>query len=128
MTSIASSIYAGYVENGRRYQTLRDGEYFMPSDERQFEAAETIHLTQLIVDSNAPNSLFRSPISEKSQNILDIGTGSGIWARDVADKFPSAVVMGVDLYPPPDAWVAQNCKMEVNDVLKVCREFSLPDS
>lgn len=34
-TSIASSMYAGYLENGRRYQTKREGEYWGPSDERQ---------------------------------------------------------------------------------------------
>ena len=34
-TSLASSIYKGYVENGRRYQTTREGEYWGPSDEKQ---------------------------------------------------------------------------------------------
>ena len=29
--------------------------------------------------------------------ILDIGTGTGIWAIDMADKYPSAEVLGVDL-------------------------------
>ena len=34
-TSIASSIWEGFVENGRRYQTKREGEYWGPSDEKQ---------------------------------------------------------------------------------------------
>lgn len=34
-TSIASSIYKGYAENGRRYQTIQEGEYWVPSDEKQ---------------------------------------------------------------------------------------------
>lgn len=34
-TSITSSIYQGYIENGRRYQTTREGEYLVPSDEKQ---------------------------------------------------------------------------------------------
>ena len=35
-TSISSSIYAGYIENGRRYQSTREGgEYWGPSDEKQ---------------------------------------------------------------------------------------------
>ena len=25
---------------------------------------------------------------------------------------------GVDLYPPPDTWVPENCKFEVDDLLK----------
>ena len=34
-TSISSSIYAGFLENGRRYQSTRDGGYWAPSDEKQ---------------------------------------------------------------------------------------------
>lgn len=34
-TSIASSVYAGFIENGRRYQNVREGEYWGPSDEKQ---------------------------------------------------------------------------------------------
>lgn len=111
-TSIASSIYAGYVENGRRYQTVREGEYWGPSDEKQFEAMETAHTLFRILDYKQPNQLFHSPLPDTAQHILDIGTGSGIWAREVADKFPHTVVTGVDLYPPPETWVPPNCKLE----------------
>ena len=34
-TSITSSMFEGYLENGRRYQTKREGEYWGPSDEKQ---------------------------------------------------------------------------------------------
>lgn len=34
-TSTTSSIVRGVVENGRRYQTLREGEYWGPSDDKQ---------------------------------------------------------------------------------------------
>lgn len=30
-----------------------------------------------------------------------------------------AFVVGVDLSPPTDVWVPPNCKLEVDDVLKV---------
>lgn len=117
-TSISSSIYAGYVENGRRYQTTREGEYWGPSDEKQFESMEAAHIVYYILESKRKNPLFRSPISDTAQNILDVGTGNGTWAREVADRYPSAVVHGVDLYPPPNTWVPPNCKLEVDDVLK----------
>ena len=34
-TSVSSSMFEGYLENGRRYQTKREGEYWGPSDEKQ---------------------------------------------------------------------------------------------
>lgn len=33
------------------------------------------------------------------KNVLDIGTGTGIWAIDFADEHPEAQVTGVDLSP-----------------------------
>lgn len=40
--------------------------------------------------------LHLAPI-ENPQRILDIGTGTGIWAIDAADKYPMAKVIGTDL-------------------------------
>lgn len=41
-TSITSSIYARYIGNGRKYQTVRGGEYWGPSDEKQMETMEAV--------------------------------------------------------------------------------------
>ena len=71
-----------------------------------------------ILDSQQKNPFFRAPISSKAQNILDIGTGQGNWAVDVAQEFPSLTVRGVDLYPPPQKWVPPNCIFEVDDITK----------
>ena len=78
-TSIASSIYAGHVENGRRYQTKREGEYWGPSDEKQWESMHAAHVLCMILDYQQKNNLFRSPVPETAQNILDVGTGGGVW-------------------------------------------------
>ncbi|KAJ5585144.1 uncharacterized protein N7459_004944 [Penicillium hispanicum] len=136
--SIGSSIYRGFMQNGRRYQSLRDKEYCVPSDEQQFETYEAGHLVDLILDSDRDNPLFRSPIGlnrSDSIHVLDIGTGAGTWAIDVADMFPNStdpgltrsehvvnqwigIVHGIDLYPPPVSWVPPNCRIEVDDVLQ----------
>ncbi|KAJ5102429.1 hypothetical protein NUU61_004651 [Penicillium alfredii] len=117
-TSIGSSIYRGLMDNGRRYQSLRNKEYILPSDEQMFETYEAGHLVDLIMDSHRDNPLFRSPVGDDPQHILDIGTGKGTWAIDVADMFPGATVRGVDLFPPPVTWMPPNCVIEVDDVLQ----------
>lgn len=66
----------------------------------------------LILNSQLKNPLFRSPLSDKAQNIIDLGTGNGDWALDCADKFPQYTVHGVDLFPPPHTWTAPNCVFE----------------
>jgi methylase of polypeptide subunit release factors len=49
------------------------------------------------------------------QNVLDLGTGTGIWAIDFADQFPSAMVIGTDLSPTQPTWVPPNLKFEIED-------------
>lgn len=44
---------------------------------------------------------YAAPIDEPS-SILDVGTGTGRWARELAVTFPDARVIGVDINPPPD--------------------------
>lgn len=89
-TSVTSSIYKGVFENGRRYQSTKEGEYFLPADEQQAEAMANTHLAFLLHDQFEENQLFRSPLGKGATDILDIGTGSGEWAVDVADKFPGS--------------------------------------
>ncbi|CAL5870647.1 uncharacterized protein PFLUO_LOCUS4887 [Penicillium psychrofluorescens] len=117
-TSIASTIARGRLENGRRYQATKEDDYWGPSDEQQFEAFEIGHMVFLVLDYNQPNPLFRAPIGDSPKHILDIGTGQGSWAIDVADAYPSATVRGVDIFPPPVSWMPPNCVFEVDDVLR----------
>ena len=41
----------------------------------------------------------RVPVAHPSVKILDVGCGSGIWAREVAEVLPHGQVLGVDLSP-----------------------------
>jgi 2-polyprenyl-3-methyl-5-hydroxy-6-metoxy-1,4-benzoquinol methylase len=53
------------------------------------------------------NKLHECPLDEPHR-ILDIGTGTGIWAIDMADQYPMAEVIGTDLSPIQPDWVPAN--------------------
>jgi trans-aconitate methyltransferase len=59
--------------------------------------------------------LYTAPISDEPQRILDIGTGTGIWVIDMADRFPSAFIIGTDLSPIQPAWVPPNVQFYIDD-------------
>jgi hypothetical protein len=112
-TSVTSSIYNYRYENGRRYHAYRDGRYLLPNDEAEQDRLDFHHhLFRLIIGGK----LFRAPISSNPQRVLDFATGTGIWAIDFADEFPSAVVIGTDLSPIQPTTVPPNCMFYVDDV------------
>ena len=61
------------------------------------------------------NRLFEAPISKHSPRILDVGTGTGVWAIDVADTYPSAEIFGTDISPIQPSWVPPNCSFHIED-------------
>lgn len=112
-TSISSYIRNGIDENGRKYPSYGKNMYGLPIDEREQERNDLQHAKfNLIIGGR----LHRAPIGESQEKILDLGTGSGIWAISMADRCESAVVTGVDIAPVQPTWVPPNCHFEVLDI------------
>ncbi|GKU08721.1 unnamed protein product, partial [Fusarium langsethiae] len=87
--------------NGRRYHAFRAGTYLLPNDDKEQDRMDLVHhLYSLLLGGK----LFLAPIPHEPHRVLDLGTGTGIWAMDFADEYPSAEVIGTDLSPIQPKW------------------------
>jgi hypothetical protein len=77
-TSISSSVRDYAFENGRRYHKFREGRYQFPNDESEQEREDMKHA---MVVNLCGGKLHYAPV-DNPQRIIDIGTGTGIWAID----------------------------------------------
>ncbi|KAL2216651.1 S-adenosyl-L-methionine-dependent methyltransferase [Thermoascus aurantiacus ATCC 26904] len=107
--SLTSSVLEYRKENGRTYHGYRDGSYLMPNDETELDRLDMMHEMYLTV---MDRKLFFAPIGPSPQRVYDIATGTGIWAIQFGEEFPSAEVIGSDLSPcqpnictKPGGWV-----------------------
>ncbi|KAK0711774.1 S-adenosyl-L-methionine-dependent methyltransferase [Lasiosphaeris hirsuta] len=99
-TSLNSSLFHYQYENGRTYHAHRAGQYLLPNDELEQERLDiTHHLFSLTLNGALCVSKLDAP-----KRILDLGTGTGIWAIDVGDLYPAAEVIGTDLSPIQSRW------------------------
>ena len=101
--SLTSSIEDYPMENGRRYHAFKDGTYIMPNDESELDRLDLTH-NMLKISMNM--RLFDAMFTKAPKHILDIGTGTGMWAIEMADEFPEAEIVGTDLSPTQPSWLA----------------------
>lgn len=99
--SLTSSIENYPMENGRRYHAFKDGTYVMPNDESELDRLDLTH-NMLKISMNM--RLFDATLSKAPKNILDVGTGTGMWAIEMADEYPEADIVGTDLSPTQPSW------------------------
>lgn len=101
-------------EHGRRYQGFLQGRYGLPNDDVEQVREGLKH--KLYLDYLLDGNLFLAPIGDHPQKIVDLGTGVGFWAQDMAENFPSARVIGTDLSPIQPHWTPPNVEFRVEDL------------
>ncbi|KAG8937819.1 hypothetical protein FRC03_007826, partial [Tulasnella sp. 419] len=117
---------------GRAFNAHKDS-YLLPADVLEHARLDLQHD---ILKYELGNSLYDAPDlvknalrSEQSERprVLDIGTGSGRWALEMAAEFPHADILGIDLAPPSlteASAIPSNCRFEVRDANLPFNEFA----
>ena len=57
------------------------------------------HVIKLLLNGE----LHLAPLQDP-RRVLDVGTGTGLWAIEMGDRFPNAQVTGTDLSPSQPEW------------------------
>ncbi|KAG6159780.1 hypothetical protein E4U37_002488 [Claviceps purpurea] len=111
--SLAPIILPGHTyERGRRYPVFGDIQYPIPIDEMEQDREDMQHAMMMML---MRDKLFLSPIGNHPQSIFDIGTGTGTWAIQVGERYPSATVRGIDIALIQPGMVPSNVSFLVND-------------
>lgn len=94
-------------ENGRIYC----GNYYLPVDDEELDRQRITHQVQLTLLNGSPTTVdLTSPTK-----ILDIGTGTGEWAMEMGDLYPSAEVIGTDIAKIQPSAAPLNVFFEIDD-------------
>ena len=95
-------------------QYLEGSDYQLPKDEEEDFRLNFQHYALY----HAIGNHYVAPISPPLHTVLDVGTGTGIWASEIARLFPAAVVVGLDLASSSFKLPAQdNCLLRMGNVL-----------
>ncbi|RPA86304.1 S-adenosyl-L-methionine-dependent methyltransferase [Ascobolus immersus RN42] len=105
-------------ENGRRYSSSKYS--LIPTDETEEERLDLVHhLWGLLLRGELHRARLEGTgergAEEQPFRVLDLGTGTGLWAMDFGDTYPHTQVTGMDLLEMEHDWVPPNVKFEVAD-------------
>ncbi|KAF2646826.1 S-adenosyl-L-methionine-dependent methyltransferase [Massarina eburnea CBS 473.64] len=110
-TSARSDVYTAVEEFGRTYHGYKAGKYILPNDQQERDRLDLQHMIWLLLIDGGLNL---APIDEPKR-VLDIATGTGIWAMDFAEQHPNSTVIGTDLSPIQPDYVPANLSFEIAD-------------
>ncbi|KAL5532760.1 hypothetical protein ACEPAF_4534 [Sanghuangporus sanghuang] len=136
-SSMLTSVDGSPAPSVYSYRSMRDGQamlreiagrklnstnelYLLPADEGEHGRLDKQHLVNLLALGGlyAAVEEVRSalaPTPDRQRAILDLGCGGGNWAMGMAQEFPHAQVVGVDLAPSTTRPPPFNCRLEFDD-------------
>ncbi|KAG8928129.1 hypothetical protein FRC00_001855 [Tulasnella sp. 408] len=116
------------ILNGRKFQMITDA-YMLPTDSGEHLRLDLQHeVVRLMLGGElyqTPELVKArlSPQENAKRRVLDVGTGSGKWAIEMAEEFPHADILGIDLVEPDilsdsTGRVPPNCSFQIADANK----------
>ncbi|KAF5664113.1 phosphoethanolamine n-methyltransferase 3 [Fusarium heterosporum] len=111
--SVVSSILEYRNSKGRaRHFPFNDSGYPFPTDDQALENFDLMHhFSTLLTD----DKLFLAPVEDNVQTVLDVGTGTGLWAIDFAEEHPNTTVIGTDLSAVQSDYLPPNLTFQADD-------------
>ncbi|KAK7918404.1 hypothetical protein PG985_010278 [Apiospora marii] len=109
-----SVLEAGSVaeELGRTFQGYKEGRYFLPNDPAEQDRLDFQHAGWMVLTAG---NLSFAPMAEEPKRVLDVATGTAIWAVEYAKQHPNATVIGTDLSAIQPANAPSNCEFLKDD-------------
>ncbi|KAK1464519.1 methyltransferase domain-containing protein [Colletotrichum cuscutae] len=94
------------IDSAYRHETNHEEAYFAPNDEIILKTElDRLDFNHMLIVKTIGGKLFLAPlIEEKTHRVLDIGTGTGLWAIEMGELFPTAEIVGNDLSANQPAW------------------------
>ena len=88
-----TKIAAQQLETIAGRQILTNATYVLPKDNEEINRLDFQHfMLRAVIQGN-----YIAPLDKNPQAVLDVGTGTGRWAQEIAFEFPHAYVVGCDL-------------------------------
>lgn len=114
MVQCAEDETGPYLEAyGRKFHA--SGNIFVPFDEEEQMHMHARHKMLRICLSGALTSTRLSP---ETKTILDIGTGTGVWAVEMAARYPGSQIIGIDISKIQSNIVPGNVRYMIADIEK----------
>ncbi|KAH8649920.1 S-adenosyl-L-methionine-dependent methyltransferase [Xylariales sp. PMI_506] len=100
-------------DSQRLYHGYKEGRYFLPNDAAEQDRLDLQHEQFRLI---LCGWLSLVPFSKPPRYVLDIGTGTGLWAQEFAEQNPSSLVVGTDLSAIQPLPRVPNCIFIKSDV------------
>ncbi|KAH8674149.1 S-adenosyl-L-methionine-dependent methyltransferase [Xylariales sp. PMI_506] len=99
-------------ESGRLYHGYKDGKYFLPNDAAEQDRLDFQHqMFTIMLDG----WFGLAPLDRVPSYVLDVATGTGLWALEFAEKYPTSFVIGTDLSKIQPNSAVLNCVFQRDD-------------